>query len=66
MGGAFNTITLNRTATNTFVIGQLVIGTTYITGDYGVINSTNCDFDGDGIVGAEDLLTFLSNYGECD
>jgi hypothetical protein len=24
------------------------------------------DFDGDGIVGAEDLLTFLSNYGECD
>ncbi len=24
------------------------------------------DFDGDGIVGAEDLLTFLSNYGPCD
>ena len=24
------------------------------------------DFDGDGIVGAEDLLTFLSNYGICE
>ena len=24
------------------------------------------DFDGNGIVGAEDLLTFLSNYGLCD
>jgi hypothetical protein len=24
------------------------------------------DFNGDGIVGAEDLLTFLSNYGECN
>jgi len=23
------------------------------------------DFDGDGIVGAEDLLIFLSNYGSC-
>ena len=29
---------------------------------------TECegDFDGDGIVGAEDLLTFLSNYGMCE
>ena len=28
----------------------------------------NCqgDFNGDGIVGAEDLLTFLSSYGTCD
>lgn len=24
------------------------------------------DFDGDGIVGAEDLLVFLSNYGGCE
>ena len=24
------------------------------------------DFDGDGIVGAEDLLIFLSNYGICE
>ena len=24
------------------------------------------DFDGDGIVGANDLLTFLSSYGPCD
>ncbi len=24
------------------------------------------DFDGDGVVGAEDLLVFLSNYGECE
>ena len=24
------------------------------------------DFDSDGIVGAEDLLTFLSNYGICE
>jgi hypothetical protein len=29
---------------------------------------TGCegDFDGDGIVGAEDLLIFLGNYGECN
>ena len=30
------------------------------------ISQCPTDFDGDGIVGAEDLLTFLSNYGECD
>ena len=24
------------------------------------------DFNGDGVVGAEDLLMFLSNYGPCD
>ena len=36
--------------------------------NYASCIQTECegDFDGDGIVGAEDLLTFLSNYGECD
>ena len=32
------------------------------------IQTPSCqgDFNGDGIVGAEDLLTFLSNYGICE
>ena len=36
--------------------------------NYASCVQTECegDFDGDGIVGAEDLLTFLSNYGECN
>ena len=36
--------------------------------NYASCIQTECegDFDGDGIVGAGDLLTFLSNYGECN
>ncbi|UAJ14026.1 tandem-95 repeat protein [Aquirufa lenticrescens] len=53
--GSFNRITLNTNSTNTFQIGQVVIGQTFITGDYGVIIPPDCDFDKDGIPNELDL-----------
>jgi hypothetical protein len=53
--GAFNNITLNTNSTNTFQIGQEVIGQTYITGDYGIIVPPSCDDDNDGIPNGQDL-----------
>ena len=48
--GSFNTVSLNKFTPNTFQIGQVVIGQTYITGDFGVVTTVNVcsDTDGDG------------------
>jgi gliding motility-associated-like protein len=53
--GSFNNITLNTNSTNTFQIGQEVIGQTFITGDYGVVVPPSCDDDQDGIPNEQDL-----------
>jgi gliding motility-associated-like protein len=53
--GSFNNITLNTNSTNTFQIGQVVIGQTFITGDYGIIVPPSCDDDNDGIPNGQDL-----------
>jgi gliding motility-associated-like protein len=53
--GSFNNITLNTNSTNTFQIGQVVIGQTFITGDYGIIIPSSCDDDNDGIPNGQDL-----------
>ena len=53
--GSFNEVLLNTNAPNTFQIGQVVIGQTFITGDYGVVLAPNCDADNDGIPNGLDL-----------
>jgi hypothetical protein len=53
--GSFNTITLNTNSTNTFQLGQVVVGQTFISGDYGIVNVPLCDYDNDGIPNGLDL-----------
>jgi hypothetical protein len=53
--GSFNTITLNTNSTNTFQIGQVVVGQTFVNGDFGVITPPTCDDDNDGIPNGKDL-----------
>uniref|UniRef100_UPI0040481754 tandem-95 repeat protein n=1 Tax=Algoriphagus sp. TaxID=1872435 RepID=UPI0040481754 len=53
--GSFNNITLNTNSTNTFQIGQVVVGQTFVNGDFGVITPPTCDDDNDGIPNGKDL-----------
>ena len=53
-GNTYNTVTLNTSSPNTFIIDQSVVGLTYATGSiYGSIS--DCDFDDDGIPNNLDL-----------
>jgi hypothetical protein len=48
-GNTFNTITWNRTGSNSIVLSQLVVGPTYITGRGNGVKNGFCDPDSDGI-----------------
>jgi len=48
-GNTFNTITWNRTAANTVILSQLVVGPTYITGRGNGVKNGFCDPDTDGV-----------------
>ncbi|MEZ0484672.1 hypothetical protein [Fibrella aquatica] len=54
-GGAFRTINLNSTGTNSLTITQAVETTTYINGTFYGVQTGTCDTDGDGIVNRLDL-----------
>lgn len=54
-GNSLNTITWNKTGPNSIVLSQIVVGTTYITGNGNGVKSGFCDPDGDGISNQFDL-----------